>query len=653
MVLKKILIVEDSPVVSLMAKRFLEERGYQVAASCPSGEEAIERVAKDTPDLILMDIMLEGELDGIEAAKIIRSNYTLPIVYMTAGTEEHFIHRALSTATYGYIIKPFEDLTLYSTVQHAYHQFSLEQKLRQDEKHYRILLDTIQTGVLIIDEQSYLITDCNASALKILQVNREEIVGLPCEDLFCLNKEDYYKKENLDRENFESILHLKEKDIFIPVIKSIKRITIDRHPYLLESFIDINQQKETEKALRKSNHEISNLLAAIDSILIGISVSEEITHWNKGAEDVFGHKREDVLGKKIFSVDMNWQWEEIFESICDSYIDGMPKQLKDLKVKRSTGQDLILGITINPIKGESGRATGCLIFGKDITKTREMELQLFHDQKLKSIGELAAGIAHEINTPTQYITENVKFLKDTFSGLFQAYNLFQKLDFTEKRAENFLPVYNQIVDLLKKIDMTYLTEEIPKTIRETLDGLSHVSRIVQSMKHFSHPNKGSRQLMDINKSLEDAAILSKNEWKYNSDLILELDKNIPLVEGYPAELTQVLINIVVNAAHAVSETVHNELWEKGKIVIRSYQKKDKVFIEIEDNGVGIPLEIQDRIFDPFFTTKEIGRGTGQGLSIAHSIINDIHNGRIFFNSILGKGTIFFIELPVGVKENGH
>jgi PAS domain S-box-containing protein len=283
----------------------------------------------------------------------------------------------------------------------------------------------------------------------------------------------------------------------------------------------------------------------------------------------------------------------------------------------------------------------------DITERRHHEVLQLHSQKLESVGQLAAGIAHEINTPIQFIGDNIQFIKDAFQDILSLTSIMkvgQNDDLSSPAVANAL--LSQIKEKEEKIDLDFLMQEIPKAIKQSMDGLQRVHRIIKAMREFSHPGSENKTDMDINNAIESTVTLTRNEWKYSADLTTNLSPDLPIVQGYPVDFNQVILNIIVNAAQALQEKIGKEGAEKGRIEISTRQDGSEVEIFIRDTGPGIPLEIQPRIFDPFFTTKAIGKGTGQGLAIAQNIIVRKHGGKIFFETRAGEGTTFYIRLPL-------
>jgi signal transduction histidine kinase len=286
---------------------------------------------------------------------------------------------------------------------------------------------------------------------------------------------------------------------------------------------------------------------------------------------------------------------------------------------------------------------------EDVTERKSLRDQLFQAQKLESVGQLASGIAHEINTPTQYIGDNVRFLKDSFQDVISLLGAYEKLLVAATANALTSETVHEVTAAVERTDAAYLVLEIPKAIDQTLEGITRVSTLVSAMKEFSHPGTKERTPLDLNHAIESTITVARNEWKYVADLETEFDPLLPLVSCYPGEFNQAVLNLIVNAAHAIADVVAKDGSEKGTIKVQTRNCPAWVEIRIQDTGGGIPETVQARIFDPFFTTKEIGKGSGQGLAIARSVVVDKHGGSIDFETEAGTGTTFVIRLPHDVK----
>lgn len=281
---------------------------------------------------------------------------------------------------------------------------------------------------------------------------------------------------------------------------------------------------------------------------------------------------------------------------------------------------------------------------QDLVETlRILESQLAQAQKLESVGQLAAGIAHELNTPIQFVGDNTRFLKESFHAIEELFRCLDRAISSHSNNEAFREIFQPVIETYHSNDIAFVREEIPMAIDQTLQGAENVARIVRAMKVFSHPGTRELQAVDLNSLLESTITVSRNEWKYYAIVETQLADNIPKVLCYPGELSQVFLNLIVNGAHAIQSKKMDNL---GTIKIRTNISDDFARIDIEDSGTGIPASIRNRIFDPFFTTKGVGKGTGQGLAICYNIIVKMHGGTIEFDSVEGEGTAFHVSLPL-------
>lgn len=282
-------------------------------------------------------------------------------------------------------------------------------------------------------------------------------------------------------------------------------------------------------------------------------------------------------------------------------------------------------------EGKPLRVIGTLT---DISETKSLQIQLSQAQKLEAIGQLASGIAHEINTPIQFIGDNLSALHDNFIDI-KAYQ--QELTAS---ADETVRVF--VEGLQEKYDFEYILDDSPKAIQQAKDGIERVAEIVKAMKTFAHVDVSqSKQPINLHDALNNALIISRNTYKYHAEIETDFATDIDMIECYPNELNQVFLNLIVNAAHAIEEK-HCGM---GLIRLTTRKLDDSIEILIADNGAGISEENREKVFNLFFTTKEIGKGTGQGLSLSHSIIVDKHQGKLFFESAVGAGTVFHIQLP--------
>jgi signal transduction histidine kinase len=276
---------------------------------------------------------------------------------------------------------------------------------------------------------------------------------------------------------------------------------------------------------------------------------------------------------------------------------------------------------------------------------REMENRLQLAHKLESVGRLAAGVAHEINTPTQFVADNARFLTTGFAHLNAIIASYRALKAKAVAHGDCAAELATVEAAELEHELDYLAGEIPRTLEQSLDGLGRIARIVGSLKEFSHPNATERSLADLNRAIEIAVAVSRHEWKYVADVVTELDPELPGVPCMLDEVNQAILNLIINAAHAISDVV-KPTGGRGRITVRTRHEPDWAIIEVADTGTGIPAEIRSRIFEPFFTTKGIGQGTGQGLAIVRGIVVKGYHGRVDFTTEVGRGTTFRLALPI-------
>jgi PAS domain S-box-containing protein len=436
-----------------------------------------------------------------------------------------------------------------------------------------------------------------------------------------------------------------------------QKLLKDRTTELVKSNRELKRQikkrKKAKRTVQQAHREIEHLISSLPTILIGLNQDNEIIHWNAMAAKVFNISANKVMGLSLDRCGIDWDREKISCGLVKSQTKGCNVRVDNIHYRNSDGEERYLGLSITPFKGEDERISGLTIIGADITDRIKFEAQLHQSQKMEAIGQLAAGIAHEINTPTQFVGDNTRFLQDAFSDLVGACNLYKDAINAAKAGTLNAEGIQEVEVRLEELDIDYLEEEVPLAIEQTLKGVDRITHIVQAMKIFAHPGGDEKEPVDINKEIEKTVTITRNEWKYVADLKTDFDAALPTVPCYRAEFNQVILNLIVNAAHAITDASAGNSSEKGTITISTRQSENRAEIRISDTGAGIPEHIRHRIFDLFFTTKEPGRGTGQGLAIAHSVIVDKHDGSIDIETEDGEGTTFVIQLPTHTNLSGN
>lgn len=420
--------------------------------------------------------------------------------------------------------------------------------------------------------------------------------------------------------------------------------------HLFSAFVrDITARKRAEQLLNEAKdraeqaaRDRAGILAAVDVFFIYVDAHGVVTEWTAMAEHTFGFTRNVVLDRRLQDLPIPWDWEEVAGMM------KFPGERKRVRLRQDDGTERLIGITVTPVV--QGQGTCYIFMGKDITEQVKLEHDIAQSQKLESIGQLAAGIAHEINTPTQFVGDNTMFLNESFIDLLRVLRQYQVLLEAVQTNTCTAALIETCVAANEKADLDYLIAEIPQAIVQSLDGIARVSTIVQAMKEFAHPGTNEKTAVNLNNAVMSTLTVASNEWKYVAEMQTHLDPSLPPVPCLVGEFNQVVLNIVVNAAHAIADVVKCT-GAKGTITVSTGRTGDSVEIRISDTGGGIPESIRSKIFDPFFTTKEVGKGTGQGLAIARSVVVDKHGGTITVDSEPGHGTTFVIRLPLTAPAN--
>jgi PAS domain S-box-containing protein len=407
------------------------------------------------------------------------------------------------------------------------------------------------------------------------------------------------------------------------------------------------ERKHAEKADQKAVRLSEVLDEATNEIYMFDSESLAFVKVNRGAVENLGYSNGELLSMTPTDLKPEFNVGE-FRDLLQPLRDGSKQELLfDTVHRRKDGTDYQVQVHL-----QLSRVTEPPLFLAmitDITDRKALESELMQAKKLESIGQLAAGIAHEINTPAQFVGDNTRFIKDAFKDLMELNGVYTKLLDAAVEGEVPLELIQEVNASSESADVEYLAEEIPSAIDQSLDGITRISNIVRAMKEFSHPGSKEQENADLNQAIQNTITVASNEWKYFADVETDFAENLPPVSCFVQEINQVVLNLIVNAAHAIEQAKAEGDDQKGTITISTRDLGKEVEIKISDTGCGVPEEIRDRIFDPFFTTKAVGKGTGQGLAMAYRTIVEKHEGRLWVDSVDGEGSTFTIVLPYQSK----
>ncbi len=681
---KCILIVDDENEILDLLRNSLTPQGY-TCIFATNAEDALEIIQQVQVDLVISDVVMPGMSGPQMMEKIATYWPQIPRILITAYPEHESVVHAISNGhIQAYIQKPWrlnEALQIIATTisgkdkltadYHGTNKISGQPKAAEDRICYRCA--SVSDNKPSIDDlirqanQQSKSTEKLFNALTICSQNAILMLGLDhritywnhgAQKLFGYSAEqalgEYLGLIFVQDQNYHSILdnltnnHLQDKNItterkyelagrhcigtVFPIELAVSAFRYNNEWHIICSVQDITKYKMAEASLRASEDMFQNVVERNHLGIVALDKQKRCIFANKAAEEIIGRPISELLGEKLgYPLDIN-------DSI-------------ELEIPHPSGSIRTVEMNISQTIWK-----GCfahLLVLHDITERKEIERnakqqeeKMQQIQKLESIGQLAAGIAHEINTPTQFIGDNVRFLYESFQGIEQIFTAYDQLMTMLRDHRGADTAISEIKRLADEIDLEYLRHEIPKSVMQSLDGVKRIASIVLAMKNFSHPGKSEKEMTDINAAIENTITVSRNEWKYDAELHKDLDPELQQIPCLSGEFNQAILNMIVNATHAIKEAKKSDPEKKGLINIKTRRRGDWVEISICDNGIGIPEKLLSRIFDPFFTTKDIGVGTGQGLAIAYNTIIEKHGGNIEVESKIGQGTTFTIRLPV-------
>ena len=396
-----------------------------------------------------------------------------------------------------------------------------------------------------------------------------------------------------------------------------------------------SSRQDLATALAHERTLLRTMIDLIPAFIYAKDVGSRFIAMNAALARNMGTTADEAIGKTdfdFFTPDLAKKFHSDEQALIKS-----GKSIIDLEepgFDQVTGQPRTVVTSKVPLRDVNGEVIGIIGVGFDITERKFAEQRLAAGEKLESIGRLAAGVAHEINTPIQFLNDSIFFIREAMQDLL-AHNA---------KLTAMLPSPPEVDDNIEDIKV-----ELPPALDRVADGLTRIAEIVRSMKEFSHADQAEMSRVDLNRAIKSTLVIASTEYKYVADVETDFAADLPPVTCHGGQINQVVLNLVVNAAHAIGDVVKGTP-NRGRITVRTRLDGDYVVISVGDTGGGIPEAIRKRIFDPFFTTKEVGRGTGQGLSIAHNAIK-AHGGTLSFDTEIGKGTTFHVRLPVVAAES--
>lgn len=422
---------------------------------------------------------------------------------------------------------------------------------------------------------------------------------------------------------------------------------------------DNSEEKRSQAALKESEEKFSAMANSAQDAIVMVNQDEEVIFWNMASESMFGFEVQDIVGQRLDDwIEPGASREEFSRLVTELTRPGMGRSTGrtiELNALKKSGAAFPIELSISSLQLKGlWHVIGII---RDISERRKaeqerqlMEVQLRQAQKLESIGQLAAGISHEINTPTQFVGDNTQFLKEAFADLKGLIDSYRELVRELEGRDGAEALVGRVREQEAEIDLEFLEEEIPRAIDQAIEGVGRIGKIVRAMKEFSHPGLVGKVETDINRAIRTTLEVSRNEWKYVAEIRIDLAEDLPKILCVPDQINQVFLNLIVNAAHAIADHLESSAERMGTIGITTRLVDEHVEVRVSDSGTGVPEEIKGRIFDPFFTTKAVGKGTGQGLCIAYTTVVEQHGGTLGVEDNPGGGALFVARLPVRDQE---
>ncbi len=622
----RVLVVEDESIVALEIEDRLKKFGYSVCATVSSGEEAVEKALSASPDLVLMDIHLAGSMDGIEAADAIRKHKDIPIIFLTAYADEATVERAKRIAPFGYVVKPFDEQVLRTTIELAVFKHKLTKKLRASERWLHEVLRSIGDGVIAIDARDR-ITFINPVAERLTGWKQQEALGKDLKQVFDARQ---ISPDTSSRVPGRADAGDTSEKVYMLRARSGKEIPIEQtvSPIADQAgnrigavlvFRDVTKRLEAEQAIKHERDRAQQYLDIAAVLMVALNEKGEITLINREGCEILGYEECDLVGKNWFETVMPEEYRDQVEEIFNNLMADAVESVKCLECQIVTKnmEQRIIGCHATPIRDTDGKVTGVLVAAQDLTEQRkaekekeQLQAQLFHSQKMEAIGTLAAGVAHDFNNLLTAIQGNAEL---ALLRLGEDDPVRGDIDQIKRAAERAASLTRQLLVFSRKQPVQFGEVDLNQT----------VSGMIGMLKRVIGEN-----------------ILIKTH----------LEQGLAPIQADAGGIEQVILNLAVNARDAMPKggtlTIRTESFVPSVSFDRGDESEPPRYVRliIEDTGVGMDKHTIEHAFEPFFSTKDVGKGTGLGLSVVYGIVRQ-HGGDVRIESSLGEGTRVTVTLP--------
>ncbi|MBI2297352.1 MAG: PAS domain S-box protein [Armatimonadetes bacterium] len=644
-----VLVVDDEAPLAAVLRDILEGEGLDVLVA-GDGATALRIAAETVPCLALVDIMMPV-MDGLTLCRRLREDprtETMPIVLVSALARPEDVTQGLAAGADDYIRKPFDTGTVrFRTRAHLrHHEAKLEvQRLRE---RLSMISRAAQDAIIVLDGEGA-VAHWNEAAETMFGYAQAEALGRPLHEMIVPQR--FRAAHHAGLTHFaatgrgELIGRTVELDALrksgeeLPVELSLSATPVDGRWWAVGIVRDITARKRAEERFRIL------FFQSRDALMTAEPPDWRFTSGNPAAIALFGADDEaDFCSRALWEYSPPTQPDGRPSLDCARERIGEALQAGQASFawthRRLDGTDFAAHVLLTRI--EFGGHPCIQATVRDVTAEQRLQLELGQARKLQAVGQLASGIAHEINTPVQFISDSVHFLRETCDAVDRLLPLYRD---AAARLDPGDPLSVAIRAVDAEVDLGYLLDNAAPSFGRCIEGLARVASIVRAMREFAHPEQRQKSRADLNEALENTLVIARSEYKYVAEVETDFG-DIPLVACHVGDLNQVFLNLLVNAAHAIADVV-GESGDKGTIGVRTHLDGDQVVVEISDTGPGIPEAHRERIFEPFFTTKPVGKGSGQGLAIARAVIVERHGGTLNFETTGGRGTTFTIRLPIG------
>lgn len=620
---ENILIVEDNRIVAEDIKLSLNRMGYDVCAIISSGEEVAASAAKMRPSLVMMDIMLEGKMNGIEAAGILKAQLNIPVVYLTAYAEEDILQRAMKTEPYGYIVKPFAEKEMKVAVEIALYKHRMDRKLKESQEWLATTLKSVGDGIIATDPQG-IVTFLNPTAERLTGWQQDEAVGRPLREIFHIVNE--YNREARDNPvqrvlKEGTVVGLANHAILIS--RTGKQIPItdsgapirDAAQKVMGVVLVFRDQTSERSARDELQTEKEKFRLLVEESPFGLSILGK-----DGAYQYINPRFSELFGYTLQEVPTGRDWfrkafpdADYRKQVISAWISNQGKPRTDKIVPQIftvTCRDGSLKIVkFYSVQTEAGEQ---FVIYEDLTEQKKVEEQFFQSQKMEAVGRLAGGVAHD------------------FNNLMSVVIGFSELILEELGPDN--PIKEKLDDIYKAGQRANI--------------------LTRQLLAFSRKQVMRPKVLDLNRVVFDFEKMLRRLIGEDIELRTALDPRLDRVKADPGQVEQVIMNLAVNARDAMPQggkltiETHNVFLDETYAYHHGIELEpgSYVMLAVSDTGVGMDKEISAKIFEPFYTTKEKGKGTGLGLATVYGIAKQ-SGGSVWVYSEPGQGATFKIYLP--------